>query len=44
VSKFLGFDFTVKYQPGSTNTVVDVLSRRDTEASGKVMALSSPLF
>jgi hypothetical protein len=25
VSKFLGFDFTVKYWPGSTNTVVDVL-------------------
>jgi hypothetical protein len=43
-SKLLGFDFTVEYQPGSTNTVIDVLSLHDTEALDKVMAISMPSF
>jgi hypothetical protein len=44
VSKLLGFNFTVEYRPGSTNLVTDALSRRDTEASGEVMAISAPSF
>ena len=43
VSKLLGFDFTVEYKSGSTTTVADALSRRDTEA-GAVLAISAPRF
>jgi hypothetical protein len=43
-SKLLGFDFTVEYRPGSTNTITDALSRRDTKALGEVMAISMPSF
>jgi hypothetical protein len=43
VDKLLGFDFTVEYKSGSTNTVVDALSRRDTE-EGTLMAISAPRF
>jgi hypothetical protein len=43
VGKLLGFDFTVEYKPGATNTVVDALSRRDTE-EGVVLAISAPRF
>jgi hypothetical protein len=43
VGKLLGFDFTVEYKPGATNTVVDALSRRDTE-EGVVLAISAPWF
>jgi hypothetical protein len=43
-SKLLGFDFTIKYRLGSSNTVTDALSQRDTEASGEVMAISTPSF
>jgi len=43
VGKLLGFDFTVEYKPGATNTVADALSRRDTE-EGAVLAISTPRF
>nr|XP_040253242.2 uncharacterized protein LOC120969950 [Aegilops tauschii subsp. strangulata] len=43
VGKLLGFDFTVEYKAGSTNTVADALSRRDTEET-TVMAISGPRF
>jgi hypothetical protein len=39
----LGFDFSVEYRSGATNTVVDVLSRRDTE-EGTMLAISAPRF
>jgi hypothetical protein len=31
INKLFGFDFTIEYRPGRLNTVVDALSRRDTE-------------
>jgi hypothetical protein len=43
VGKLLGFDFSVDYKPGATNTVADALSRRDTE-DGELLALSAPHF
>ncbi|XP_014660510.1 uncharacterized protein LOC105914201 [Setaria italica] len=43
VGKLLGFDFTVEYKPGAANTVVDALSRRDTD-TGAVLAISAPRF
>jgi hypothetical protein len=39
----LGFDFTVEYKSGSTNTMADALSRRDTE-EGALLAISVPCF
>jgi hypothetical protein len=44
VGKLLGFDFTVEYKPGTANTVVDALSRRDTCKEGAVLSLSAPRF
>ena len=44
VGKLLGFDFSVEYKPGATNTVADALSRRDTSEEGSVLALSAPRF
>jgi hypothetical protein len=45
VGKLLGFDFTVGYKPGASNTVADALSRRDTDTDeGALLALSAPCF
>jgi hypothetical protein len=44
VNKLLGFDFTVEYKPGTTNTIADALSRCDTEAEASLRALSVPAF
>jgi hypothetical protein len=44
VSNLLGFDFTIEFRPGSTNTIADVLSQCDTETSSEVMAISPPSF
>jgi hypothetical protein len=47
VSKLFGFDFDVEYRPGCLNTVVDALSRKDTEsapAAPCAAALSGPSF
>jgi hypothetical protein len=43
VGKLLGFDFTVEYRSGATNTVADALSRRDPD-EGTLMAISTPRF
>ena len=43
VGKLLGFDFSVEYKAGNTNTVADALSRRDTEEAA-ILALSGPRF
>jgi hypothetical protein len=43
VGKLLGFDFSVEYRSGATNTVADTLSRRDTE-EGTMLAISAPRF
>jgi hypothetical protein len=48
VSKLFGFDFDVEYRPGRLNTIVDALSRKDTEATPvapcAAAALSGPSF
>jgi hypothetical protein len=43
VGKLLGFDFTVEYKAGSTNTVADALSKHDTEEP-VLLAISGPTF
>ena len=43
VGNLLGFDFSVEYKAGSTNTVADALSRHDTEEAA-ILALSGPRF
>jgi hypothetical protein len=43
VSKLFGYDFSVEFQPGKSNTAADALSRRD-EEMGASFAMSSPTF
>ena len=43
VGKLLGFDFSVVYRSGASNTVADALSCRDTD-EGEVLAISAPRF
>jgi hypothetical protein len=43
VGKLLGFDFSVEYKAGRTNTVADAFSRRDTDEPA-ILAISSPGF
>jgi hypothetical protein len=44
VSKLMGFNFAVEYKPGTSNTVVDALSRRSEEEAGALVALSALAF
>lgn len=41
LSKLLGFDYTIQYKPGASNTVADALSRQPTN-SGQLLLLSVP--
>jgi len=43
VGKLLGFDFSVEYKAGCSNTVADALSRHDTEEL-TAMAITGPCF
>jgi hypothetical protein len=43
VGKLLGFDFSVEYKAGSTTTVADALSRRDTDEPA-ILAIFGPGF
>jgi hypothetical protein len=43
-SKLLGFDFWVEYKSGISNIMADALSRRDTDKSAQLSALSAPTF
>ena len=45
VTKFFGYDLSVKYRPGKLNTVADALSHRDMDSSTvAACALSGPSF
>jgi len=43
ISKLLGFDFVVEYEPGAQNVVADALSKRNT-VDGVILAVSAPHF
>ena len=43
VGKLLGFDFSVQYKSGASNTVADALSHRDDD-NGGLLAISAPRF
>jgi hypothetical protein len=43
-SKLIGFNFKVEFKASTTNVVTDALSRRDTEETATVAALSIPSF
>jgi hypothetical protein len=43
-SKLIGFDFHVEFRPGAGNVVADALSRRDTEKTVELAAISAPSF
>jgi hypothetical protein len=40
----IGYDFQVQYKPGTSNTVVDALSRRDVGEEGQSAMVSAPVF
>ena len=42
LSKLLGFDYTIQYKVGSSNAVVDALSRTNSSPSGELLLLSVP--
>jgi hypothetical protein len=44
ISKLIGYDFRVQYKPGTSNTVVDALSRRDAGEDGQSAVVSAPVF
>ncbi|MCH83675.1 hypothetical protein A2U01_0004501, partial [Trifolium medium] len=44
LSKLLGYHYDIQYKPGSTNIVVDALSRSIDSSEGTVLALSMPQF
>jgi hypothetical protein len=43
-SKRTDFNFHVEFRPGAGNVVVDALSRRDTETTAELAAISAPSF
>jgi hypothetical protein len=43
-SKLIGFNFRVEFRPGTGNVVADALSRRDTETTAELVAISAPSF
>jgi hypothetical protein len=43
-SKLIGFDFRIKFRPGTGNMVADALSRRDTKTTAELAAISAPSF
>jgi hypothetical protein len=44
VSTLMGFNFLVEYKPGTSNTVVDALSRHEEVVAGELAVLSAPQF
>jgi hypothetical protein len=44
VSTLTGFNFLVEYKPGTSNTVVDALSRHEEVVAGELAVLSAPQF